>query len=89
MDIVVLVIAVLIGLVAGAGARWIMHGPDPLGQIGAAALGAAGAVAGYVAAVSFGLAVPDGPAMPGVCMAAIGAFAVLILYRSYAMRAAE
>lgn len=89
MVIVFLVISILIGLVAGAGARWIMPGPDPLGQFGAAALGATGAIAGYAVAASFGLASPDDSPVPSVCMALIGSLGVLILYRSYAMRAAE
>jgi len=89
MVIVALVISILIGLAAGAGARWIMPGPDPLGPFGAAALGAAGAVAGYAAAATFGLAAPDDSPVPSVCMAVIGALGVLILYRSYAMRASE
>lgn len=89
MVIVFFVFSILIGLIAGAGARWVMPGPDPLGQFGAAALGAAGAVAGYAAAASFGLASPGDSPVPGVCMAVVGALGVLILYRSYAMRAAE
>jgi len=89
MVIVILVISILIGLVAGAGARWIMPGPDPLGQFGAAALGAIGAIVGYAAAASFGLASPGDSPVPSVCLAVLGALGVLILYRSYAMRAAE
>ena len=89
MVIVALVISILIGLSAGAAARWIMPGPDPLGQVGAAALGAVGAVAGYAAAASFGPASPGDSPMPGIFMAVIGALTVLILYRSNAMRAAE
>jgi uncharacterized membrane protein YeaQ/YmgE (transglycosylase-associated protein family) len=89
MVIVFLVVSILIGLIAGAGARWIMPGPDPLGQIGSAALGAGGAVAGYAVAALFGLALPGDSPVPAVCMAMIGALGVLISYRSYAMRAAE
>lgn len=89
MAIVLLVSSILIGLVAGAGARWVMPGPDSLGQSGAAALGAAGAVAGYAAAASFGMATSDDSLVPSVCMAVIGALGVLILYRAYAMREAE
>ena len=89
MVLIVMVVSILIGLIAGAGARWIMPGPDPLGRFGAAALGAAGALAGYAAAAAFGLASPGDSLVPIVCMAMIGALGVLISYRSYAMRAAE
>jgi len=89
MVIVFLVISILIGLIAGASARWIMPGPDPLGQIGSAALGAVGALVGYAAAASFGLASPGDSPVPSVCLAILGAMGVLILYRSHAMRAAE
>jgi uncharacterized membrane protein YeaQ/YmgE (transglycosylase-associated protein family) len=89
MVIVFLVVSILIGLIAGAGARWIMPGPDPLGQIGSAALGAAGALVGYAAAAPFGLASPVDSPVPSIFLAILGALGVLILYRCYAMRAAE
>ena len=84
-----LIVSIVLGLVAGAAARWLMYGPDPLGRFGAPVLGAAGAVAGYAAAASFGLTSPDDSPVRALCMATTGAMGVLILYRSYAMRAAE
>ncbi|HAF08894.1 MAG TPA: GlsB/YeaQ/YmgE family stress response membrane protein [Chloroflexi bacterium] len=37
---------IIIGLIAGAIARWIMPGPDPMGWLGTMALGIVGSLVG-------------------------------------------
>jgi uncharacterized membrane protein YeaQ/YmgE (transglycosylase-associated protein family) len=78
---------IVLGLAAGSLARLLMPGPDPLGIIGTILLGIGGALLGGL------LGTFTGPASTGfdfrsLIMAIIGSLALLISYRSYAMRAA-
>lgn len=50
-----LIAFLVLGLFAGAIARWIMPGPDPMGWLGTMAVGIAGSfVGGTIAALLFG-----------------------------------
>lgn len=77
---------IVLGLVAGAVARWIMPGPDPLGIIGTILLGIGGAMLGGFIGTFFGGSV-TGFDVRSLIMAIIGSLILLIAYRSYAMRA--
>jgi uncharacterized membrane protein YeaQ/YmgE (transglycosylase-associated protein family) len=78
---------IVVGLVAGSVARWIMPGPDPLGVLGTILLGVGGAVTGGLLGLAFGGSVA-GFDFLGLIMAILGSLILLIGYRSYAMRAA-
>jgi uncharacterized membrane protein YeaQ/YmgE (transglycosylase-associated protein family) len=78
---------IVLGLVAGAVARWIMPGPDPLGVIGTILLGIGGAMLGGLIGTFFG-GVVTGFDVRSLIMAIIGSLVLLICYRTYAMRAA-
>jgi uncharacterized membrane protein YeaQ/YmgE (transglycosylase-associated protein family) len=79
------VFAGVVGLIGGFAARYIMPGPNPLGQGGAIGLGMAGAVAGYVAGALLGGGLL-GVDTRGVILAIIGTLLMLLSYRSYALR---
>jgi len=82
-------LAVIFGLLAGSGARWLMPGSDPLGLYGAMALGAVGAVIGYTVALQFGLGAADGDyPVRSLGVAIASCLGVLFLYRAYAVSAA-
>jgi len=82
-------LAVIFGLLAGSGARWLMPGPDPLGLYGAMALGAVGAVIGYAVALQFGPGTAAGEDPVGTLGVAItSCLGVLFLYRAHAMSTA-
>lgn len=68
----------LIGLIAGALAKWIMPGKDPGGIIVTMLLGVAGA---YVGGFVFGLIGIGGGGPAGLIGAVIGAIILLWLYR--------
>lgn len=75
---------IIVGLLAGAIAKWIMPGRDPGGCIVTILLGIAGALlAGFVGRLA-GLYAPGQRA--GFIAAILGAIAVLALYRWFARR---
>jgi uncharacterized membrane protein YeaQ/YmgE (transglycosylase-associated protein family) len=82
-----ILIWIVLGLFAGAVARRIMPGPDPLGIMGAILLGIGGAMLGGLIGTFFGGAV-TGVDIRSVILAIIGSLVLLICYRAYAMRAA-
>ena len=72
----------IIGLIAGALARLIMPGRDPMGIIATIVLGIIGSILGGL--VSWGIwgAEPDGGFRPaGLLLSIIGAIVVLWIYR--------
>jgi uncharacterized membrane protein YeaQ/YmgE (transglycosylase-associated protein family) len=79
---------IVVGLIAGALAKWVMPGPDPGGIIVTILIGIAGAfVGGYV------LSLLGGPGMSGVSLgsiltATLGAIILLAVYRLITRRAA-
>jgi uncharacterized membrane protein YeaQ/YmgE (transglycosylase-associated protein family) len=69
----------ILGLIAGAIARLLMPGPDPMGLLGTMLLGCVGAlVGGFLAKALF--ADQDGVGLIG---SVIGALLVLFLYRAF------
>jgi uncharacterized membrane protein YeaQ/YmgE (transglycosylase-associated protein family) len=82
-----IVIWIVAGLVLGALARAVMPGPDPLGRVGAIALGIGGAVLGGALGTVAGDSVMTFD-FRSVLMAVIGSLFALLCYRSWAMRAA-
>ncbi|WP_243638204.1 GlsB/YeaQ/YmgE family stress response membrane protein [Rubrobacter taiwanensis] len=77
----------MIGLLAGAAARFLMPGRDPIGCLGTLLLGVAGALLGgflYTQATGRPLAIGFDLASFGV--AVVGAFIVLLIYRLVAGR---
>jgi uncharacterized membrane protein YeaQ/YmgE (transglycosylase-associated protein family) len=81
-----IILWIVLGLVAGSVARFVMPGPDPLGIVGTILLGIGGAVLGGVVGTFTGNPV-TGFDFRSLIMATIGSLAVLICLRTYAMRA--
>jgi uncharacterized membrane protein YeaQ/YmgE (transglycosylase-associated protein family) len=80
-----IVLWLVLGFVAGAVARLVMPGPDPLGIAGTILLGMGGAVLGGVIGTFTGGTV-TGFDYRSLIMAVIGSLALLICLRTYAMR---
>ncbi len=71
----------LIGLVAGFIARWLVPGPDPMGWLGTLILGIVGSfVGGTLAALIFGGTLELSAA--GLIGSIIGAIIVLLIWRA-------
>ncbi len=69
---------IVIGLIAGALAKWVMPGPDPGGIIVTILIGIAGAiVGGYLARL---VGIVGGPIM-SIIIATLGAILLLVIYR--------
>ena len=74
----------MVGLIAGALAKWVMPGPDPGGIIVTILIGIAGAfVGGYLARL---VGIGSGPIM-SIIIAAVGAILLLTIYRLITRRA--
>lgn len=72
---------ILLGLIVGVLAKWIMPGPDPGGMIVTILLGIAGAfIGGYLATV-FGLGTVSGFNLGSLAIAVGGALLILWGYR--------
>ncbi len=68
----------MVGLIAGALAKWVMPGPDPGGIIVTILIGIAGAfVGGYLARL---VGIGGGPIM-SIIIATLGAILLLVIYR--------
>ncbi len=73
---------IVLGLVAGVIAKWIMPGPDPGGLIVSILLGVGGAFVGGYLATAMGFGGPvDGLNLPSFVTAIIGALVLLFGYR--------
>ena len=71
---------IVIGLIAGAIARWLMPGPDPMGWLGTIVLGIVGSlVGGTLLNLIFGGGLELGAA--GILGSILGALIVLYLWR--------
>jgi uncharacterized membrane protein YeaQ/YmgE (transglycosylase-associated protein family) len=80
MDIGVILGFIIIGLIAGAVARFLVPGPDPMGWIGTIVLGIIGSfVGGFLANLLFGGVVAISAA--GIIGSIIGAIIVLLVWR--------
>ena len=71
---------IIIGLIAGAIARWLMPGPDPMGWLGTIVLGIVGSlVGGTLLNLIFGGGLELSAA--GILVSFLGALIVLYLWR--------
>ena len=71
---------IIIGLIAGAIARWIMPGPDPMGWLGTIVLGIVGSlVGGTILGLLFGGTLELSAA--GIIGSILGALLVLFIWR--------
>src|SRR5436190_22218871 len=87
MDLGTILAFIIIGLIAGAVARFLVPGPDPMGWIGTIVLGIIGSfVGGFLANLIFGGTVAISPA--GIVGSIIGAIIVLLVWRQVGGRRA-
>ncbi len=79
---------VIIGLIAGAVARLLVPGADPMGVLGTMALGIVGSfVGGFLGYVLFGVDFDEGALQAaGLIGSIVGAIITLIVYRLVARR---
>ena len=79
---------ILIGLIAGALARLLVPGPDPMGVLATMAVGIVGSfVGGFLGYVLFGHDVTEGALQPsGIIGSIIGAVIVVLVYRAATRR---
>ena len=75
---------IILGLVAGALAKWIMPGPDPGGWIVTILIGIVGAIIGGFVSTALGYGTVDGFNIGSVIIAVIGALILLFAYRKLA-----
>ena len=79
-----ILIWILLGLIAGALAKWIMPGPDPGGWIVTILIGIVGAVIGGFVSTALGFGTVDGFNIGSIAIAVIGALILLFAYRKLA-----
>ena len=72
---------IIVGLVAGALAKWFMPGDDPGGIIVTILLGMVGAVVGGFIATALGLGAVTGFNLWSLILAIVGTMVVLLVYR--------
>lgn len=89
--ITLLIVLLLLGLIAGAVARVLVPGPDPIGIGGTIALGIVGSfVGGFLGYVIFGKDPGEGALQPsGLVGSIIGAVIALLIYRAIVRRGAR
>lgn len=79
--------AIVVGLLVGLAARWIIPGEWPGGTLGDLLLGAAGASAGAWIYRAFAHAGDNGLGLPSIVCAGIGAVVLLFIVRALRGRA--
>lgn len=77
---------ILLGLIAGAIARWIMPGRGPSGILVTMVVGIVGAFLGGFIGTALGIGTVDGFDLRSLFLAVIGAVALLLGYRALAGR---
>jgi uncharacterized membrane protein YeaQ/YmgE (transglycosylase-associated protein family) len=84
----ILVYLALIGLVAGALARLLVPGPNPMGCLGTIALGIVGSfVGGFLGYLLFGEDISDGAVQAsGIFGSIVGAVIVLLVFNAVSGR---
>ena len=75
------IIWIVLGLVAGILAKWIMPGRDPGGFIITIILGIVGALVGGFISVKLGFGDVTGFNLPSIIIAVLGAMLLLFIYR--------
>lgn len=83
-----IIVLLIVGFIAGALARLLVPGPDPMGLVGTWLLGVVGSlVGGFLGYVLFGADVEDGAVQAsGFIGSVLGAIIVLIVYRAISGR---
>lgn len=82
-----IIIWIILGLIAGAIAKFLMPGPDPGGWIVTILIGIAGAfVGGWLGQTLLGVGTTGGLSIGSIITAIIGAIILLFLYRLIAGR---
>ncbi len=83
-----IVVTLLLGLVAGAVARLLVPGRDPMGVGGTIVLGIVGSfIGGFLGYVLFGKDLGQGALQPsGIIGSIIGAVVALLVYRNFSSR---
>lgn len=80
---------IVVGLIAGVLAKWVMPGPDPGGIIITILIGIAGAfVGGYIVRTLFGGPPMTSVGIGSILVATLGAVLLLAVYRLITRRAA-
>ena len=84
MDLMGILGFLVVGLIAGVIARFLVPGPDPMGWVGTLILGIVGSfVGGLLGFLLFGKDVGDGFLQPsGIIGSIIGAIIVLLIWRA-------
>ena len=77
---------ILLGLIAGALARWIMPGKGPTGILVTMVVGIVGAFIGGFIGTALGIGSVDGFSLRSLFLAVVGAVALLLGYRALAGR---
>ena len=77
---------IVMGLIVGALAKWIMPGPDPGGCIVTTLIGIAGAVVGGFIGSLLGLGTVSGLNIGSILLATVGALLLLFIYRQVVKR---
>ncbi len=72
---------IVLGLIAGVLAKWLLPGKDPGGFIITILLGVGGAFVGGWVGTQLGIASFNGFTMQGVLVATLGAVLLLVIYR--------
>jgi uncharacterized membrane protein YeaQ/YmgE (transglycosylase-associated protein family) len=72
---------IVIGLIVGVLAKWLMPGPDPGGMIVTILLGIAGAFVGGAIASAIGIGSFSGLNLGSIVIAVLGAMLLLFLWR--------
>jgi uncharacterized membrane protein YeaQ/YmgE (transglycosylase-associated protein family) len=88
MTIVDIVGWIVIGLIVGAIARFLVPGRDPMGCVMTMVLGIVGAIlGGYISRFLFGhTATTTGYARPGFLVSLVGAIILVLLFRLFRRR---
>ena len=73
---------IILGLIAGALARWIMPGEGPRGLLVTVAIGVVGAFLGGLIGAGIGLGSVQGFDLKSLFLATVGAVALLLGYRA-------
>ena len=79
-----IIVMIIVGLIAGALARLLVPGPDPMGILATILLGIVGSfIGGFLGFVLFGKDASDGPLQPsGLLGSLIGAIIALLIWRT-------
>jgi uncharacterized membrane protein YeaQ/YmgE (transglycosylase-associated protein family) len=83
-----IVVLLIVGFLAGALARLLVPGPDPMSLAGTWLLGVLGSfLGGFLGYVLFGADIEDGPVqVAGILGSIVGAIILLLIYRAVQRR---